>query len=531
MRRTYLTRLSGLGATAYLTIFLLLPLAVILIRSLTPVEGERFGAALLSALTDPYYLGRILFTLKQALLSTVLTVALGLPTAILFARYQFRGKRALTAAFTIPFVMPTVVAGIGFLTLAGPNGVLGIDLRNTLTIILLAHVFYNFAIVARLVASFLAGVAPRLEEAAATLGASSWRVVWRVTLPLALPATIAAAVLVFLFCFTSFGVILILAPAAQFATLEVEIYRLTARLLQLDTAAALVLVQLLLVGAASVLYTRFQARLAVTVAPGSASRRPGRGAGALLGLDLLLAGGLLLAPLLTLILKAFTAPSGAFPSLAGFRALLGASSTIGYASLGQALGNSLIFAVISSSLALLVGSLFAYAVARGGWRLLDQASLLPLITSPITLAFGYLLTYPLLVTTFWGVPLAHALVAFPFVTRTLLPAMRAQPPEQLQAAALLGAGPARSLWRVELPQLKGAFLTAAAFAFAISMGEFGATLLITRPEYATLPVAIFDRLGRPGASNYSQALALSVVLMLITALVMTLLQGRDRSEF
>jgi len=531
VHRNPLAHLAGGVATLYLTAFLLVPLGVILARGLLPGGGAPFGAAFTATLSDGYYLERLAFTFGQALLSTLLTVALGLPTALLFARYRFRGKRALTAAFTVPFVMPTVVAGIGFLALVGPRGVLGVDLRNTLALVLLAHVFYNFAVVARLVASFLEGVAPRLEEAAATLGAGRWRTLLRVTLPLALPATLASAVLVFVFCFTSFGVVLILAPAAPFATLEVEIYRLTARLLQLDAAAVLVVVQLVVIGLASFVYTRLQERLAVSVTPGSAERAPSPGVRALLSLDLLLAGGLVLAPLLALTLQALTAPSGAFPSLASFQALQGATASVGFASLQRSLANSLLFACLSTLLALVVGFLFAYAVARGGWRALDQASLLPLATSPITLAFGYLLAYPALVTSFWGIPLAHALLAFPFVARTLLPAMRALPPGQLEAAATLGASPGRALWRVELPLLRPALVTAAAFAFAISMGEFGATLLLVRSEYATLPVAIYDRLGRPGAAMYGQALALAVVLMLLTALVMLLLQRRGRSEF
>ncbi len=524
-----MAHVAGSAATLYLLAFLVVPLAVILFRGLA-AGSESLGGTLADTLSNRYYLERIGFTLGQALLSTLLTVALGLPTALLFARYRFAGKRVLTAAFTIPFVMPTVVAGIGFLALAGPRGVLGIDLRNTLAIVLAAHVFYNFAVVARLVSSFLERVAPQLEEAAATLGAGRWRTLWRVTLPLALPATLAAAVLTFIFCFTSFGVILILAPAARFATIEIEIYNLTARLLQLDSAAVLVLVQLVLIVVAATLYTRLQERLAVPVTPGTNERAPTAGTRALIGADLLLAGGLILAPLAALVVQAFTTQSGSF-SLSNFTNLLNATPSLQFSGLWPALTNSLTFAALSTAVAMLVGFLFAYAVARGGWRLLDQASLLPLATSPITLAFGYLLTYPLLVTTFWGIPLAHALLAFPFVARTLLPALRSLPPHQLEAAALLGAGPLRTLWRVELPLLGSALLTAAAFAFAISMGEFGATLLLVRPEYATLPVAIFDRLGRPGAVNYGHALALAVVLMLLTALVMLLLQRRGRSEF
>lgn len=529
--RHLLTRLSGAAATLFLAAFLAVPLAVIVGRSLTPAPGEAFGAGFLAALVDQYYLGRIAFTLLQALLSTALTVALGLPTALLLARYAFRGKRALTAAFTVPFVMPTVVAGIGFLALVGPRGALGVDLRDTLAVVLLAHVFYNFAVVARVVSGFLAGVAPRLEEAAATLGATERRTLWRVTLPLALPATLASALLVFLFCFTSFGVIVILAPAARFATLEVEIYRLTARLLELDAAAALALVQLVLMVGLGFLYTRLQERLAVSVTPGDAARAPRGGARALVGVTLLATGALVLAPLVALAARSFAAPGADWPSLGNYARLLAPSTTVGFTGLWPALRNSLAFAVGSAGLALFVGFLFAHAVARGGWRWLDQASLLPLATSPVTLAFGYLLTYPILVGSAWGVPLAHALLAFPFVTRTLLPAYRAQPPALADAAATLGAGPLRTLLRVELPLLAPATATAFAFAFAVSMGEFGATLLLVRPEYATLPVAIFDRLGRPGAANYGEALALAVVLMVITAVVMLVLQRRGRGEF
>lgn len=533
MRGSWLTNLAGVVASVYLGALLVVPVAVILWRSLAPEPGEPFAATFAATLGNPYYLQRIAFTLWQALLSTAVTVAVGLPTALLLARYAFRGRRALTAVFTIPFVMPTVVAGIGFLALVGPRGLVGVDLRNTLTIVLLAHLFFNFAVVARLVASFVEGIAPRLEQAAATLGAGPWRALWRVTLPLALPATLAAAVLVFIFCFTSFGIILILAPGPGLATLEVEIYRLTLRLLQLDAAAVLAIVQLLVIGVLGFVYTRLQARLAVAVpiAGASALRRPTLAASGLLVSNLVIVGALVLAPLLALALKALTAPNGTFPSAASFAAMLDAPPSFGYRSLGAALANSLTFASLSTSLALLVGLAFAYAVARGGWRWLDQASLLPLAVSPVTLAFGYLLSYPLLVTSFWGIPLAHALIAFPFVTRTLLPALRAQPRSLGAAARSLGAGPWGALVRVELPLLRPALVTAAAFAFAISLGEFGASLVLSRPEHATLPVAIYTLLGRVGAANYGAALALSVVLMLLTAIVMLLLARRHRGEF
>jgi thiamine transport system permease protein len=163
--------------------------------------------------------------------------------------------------------MPTVVAAIGFLALFGPRGVTGLELRGTLLLVLLAHVFYNYAVVVRIVGAYLEALGPRLPEVAQLLGSSPWRVLRRVTLPLAAPAILAAAALVFIFCFTSFGVIMILAPGPAYATLEVEIYALTSRL-RLEGAAVLVLAQLLVISLFTFLYTRLQRRLAVTLGGG-----------------------------------------------------------------------------------------------------------------------------------------------------------------------------------------------------------------------------------------------------------------------
>lgn len=526
MTRSWLTRLCGLIALAFLALFLFYPLVVILLRSLTNWD------AVLGALTNPFYRERLGFTAYQALLSTALTVLIGLPSALLFARFNFVGKKLLRSAFTIPFVMPTVVAGIGFLALFGPRGLVGVDLRDSLTLILLAHVFYNYAIVVRIVGSYLEAASPRLREAAQMLGASPLRTLWRVTLPVAAPAIFAAATLVFIFCFTSFGVIVILAPSPSFATLEVEIYRLTARLLRLEQAAVLVLAQLVVISLFTWIYTRMQARLAVPMGGGGiALPRPTGAWRVLLWGNLIGAALLILAPLGALVYQAFWPEGGGWPSARNVRFLLEARPSVGFAGVGQALGNSLRFAGSSLLLSLVVGFAFAYAVVRGGWRWLDTLSLLPLATSAVTLGFGYLIAFPALRASPWGLVLAHTLIAFPFVTRSLLPALRGLPPNLIRAAQVLGARPLSILRRVELPLLLPAFVTAASFAFAVSMGEFGASLVLSRPEYATLPVAIFDRLGRPGAANYGSALVLASLLMVVTGAVMLILERFGEGEF
>lgn len=512
-------RLAALLATAFLVAFLLYPLGVILARSFTGADFASAFALLTSAITRE----RLLFTVSQAALSTLGTVIVGVPVGVLLARRAFPGKRFLLALFTVPFVLPTLVVAAGFLALLGPNGALGVNLRNTLGIILIAHVFYNFAIIARSVHGFLAGRGMLLERAAAMLGAGPWRRFWRVTLPAALPSIFASSLLVFLFCFMSFGIILVLAPQPVFGTIEVEVYRLSARFFRLDLAAVLAVLQLVIALALGAIYTRLQ-RSFQTESTASEFAVTQRGGFAIV--VVVIAALLIAAPLVSLVVGAFTA-SGTWSTQA-FTDALQAGGTLAYRSFSHVLWNSLRFAALSAALAVVVGFSFAYAVVRGNQRWLDTFSLLPLATSPVTLGFGYLLAYPALITTAWGIPLAHALIAFPFVARTLLPALRAQPRVISDQAALLGAGPWRRLFRVDIPLLLPALRTSVVFAIAISFGEFGASLLLLRPEFATLPMAIYDFLHRAGTTNYGIGLALAVFLMVIVTGIMMLFSGRKR---
>jgi thiamine transport system permease protein len=175
-----------------------------------------------------------------------------------------------------------------------------------------------------------------------------------------------------------------------------------------------------------------------------------------------------------------------------------------------------------------VGGCGAIALARRRRGPLDDAVSLPLGVSAVTVGFGFLIALdepPLDLRTSWIlVPLAQALVAIPFVIRTMTPVLRSIDPRLREAAATLGASPAM-VWReVDLPIAARAGLVATGFAFAISLGEFGATLFIVRPATPTLPVEIFRLLGRPGPLNFGAAMAASVVLMAITALAVVAIE-------
>jgi len=196
----------------------------------------------------------------------------------------------------------------------------------------------------------------------------------------------------------------------------------------------------------------------------------------------------------------------------------------------QAARNSLVYAGSTVALSLVMGFLAAYALARRSKinRVLDPLLMLPLGASAVTLGLGYVIVFnrpPIDVRSFPAlIPIAHSLVALPFVVRTLQPALASIPVNLLNAAAVLGASPLRAWREVELPIVGRAAAVAAIFSFTISLGEFGATSFLARPEYPTLPIAIYRFLSQPGALNYGQALAMATLLMLVCAAAILVLE-------
>lgn len=528
----------------FLALFYVYPLASILRLGLWP-NGALDTAALSRLFTSRYFLGVLWFTLWQAVVSTALTLALAFPGAYVLARYEFRGKSLIRALATVPFVLPTVVVAAAFLALIGPTGVINnwlrdafaldaapIKLSQTVWIILLAHVFYNYSVALRLLSAYWENLPPSLTQAAQMLGSSPWRAFMEVTLPLLRPAVAAAAALVFTFTFTSFGVIVVLG-GPRFATLEVEIYRQAVNLFNLPVAASLSLWQLLFTFILMWVYTRTQGRVSRPLRPGSRRvvERPARTRRQ----KLLVYGNaaaivvLVGSPLLALLSRSLRGQNG--PTLAYYRALFTSrADSLFFVPPAAAIRNSVAIAVAATMLAVALGVISAQLLTRwerapqaGGRlalaRLLDPLLMLPLATSAVTLGLGYLIALgrpPLnLRVSIVMLPIAHAVVAVPFVLRSVLPGFRGVLPSLREAATVLGADSWR-VWReVDWPLVRRPLLVGALFAFTISMGEFGATVFLVRPETPTLPVAIFRFLGQPGALNYGQALAMSVLLMLV----------------
>ena len=520
--------LLAAGPLAFLTVLFAWPLTLVLARGLG-VDGEGLLAPIVEAVSDPYLRRVAGFTLTQALLSTLLTLAVGLPVAGVLSTLDFRGRRALEAATIVPFVLPTVVVGSAFVALLTRLAPI-VDLRRTVLAILLAHVFFNISVVVRTVGGLWRHLDTAPVLAARTLGASRRRAFVQVTLPRLRPAIVAASAIVFLFTFTSFGVVLILGGPGR-ATLEVEIHRATAQLLDLRTAAALSVLQLLAVVATLGIYDRTRRRLVARPLARSATslHRPSgaRDRAAIAG-----AVGLLVVlqglPILALLERALRVGDGW--GLAHFRSL-GAPTREAVLSVAPAAAvrNSLVFAAAATVTAMLIGTLASLAAVSGTrpGRLMDGALMLPLGTSAVTLGLGLLLAFRSGPLAGRGaillVPLAQALVAIPFVVRTMLPVLRGIDERLREAAATLGAPP-RRVWReIDLPIVSRAGLVAAGFAFAVTIGEFGATVFVARASNPTIPVAIYRSLGLPGQINLGRAMALSVLLAVITGVVVLLI--------
>ena len=534
----------------FLGIFYFFPLGSIFKVSFERGESG-FAAPFIEALSSESVREILWFTIWQAALSTLLTLVIGLPGAYLLARYEFRGKTLLQALSGVPFVMPTLVVAAAFYALLGPRGwvnlaamrIFGLNaapihLTNTIYAILLAHIFYNTTIVLRMVGDFWSHIDPRLNQAARTLGANRLESFRKITLPLIGPAITAATLLVFIFNFTSFGVILILG-GPRFATLEVEIYFQTISLFNLPLAAALSLIQLGCTLALTIIYTRLSTRLTRPLKLHSRrftqKRLTSWKSRLFAGVIIIILLTLLVAPLLALLTRSFVrlepergqriieSPG---LTLDFYRELsINRRSSLFYVPPMTAIGISLGYAFITVILALAIGMPAAWALARHSGRsinkFLDPVLMLPLGTSAVTLGLGFIIALnrpPLdLRSSPILVPIAHTLVAFPFVVRSLTPSLRSIQPRLRHAAAMLGASPIYVFRMVDLPLVGRALLVAATFAFTISLGEFGATALISRPEYPTIPLMIYRFISQPGAINYGQALALSTILMVVTA--------------
>ncbi len=517
----WVVRVAGLLAAGFITAMVVWPLVAVLRRSLTGVGPSRIGEILTRSSTADV----VVFTVMQALASTAVTLIIGLPVAYVVAKLAFNGRSVLRAAVIVPFVLPTVVVA------AAIKATLDSAADAPLFAIIYAHVFFNLAVVVRVVGGYWSQLDSRQVEAARMLGASPWQA-WRtITLRQLRPVLFGSGLLVFLFCFTSYGVIRVLG-GVRTATLETEIHRYAIARAEFDVAAVLAALQLLVVLTLAWLSARFQRRYTVV---GNRPRRLHRPTS---GFDRLLIAGSTLTvavvqglPVMAMVGQSVRVGDGF--GLDHYRGLFDRVDVLPV-SAAEAVANSILFAVGATVVAVTVGLAAAVAIHRGDGvgRWLEAFALVPLGVSAVTLGFGYLVAFTVLDLreSIWLVPVAHAVVGLPFVIAATVPALRSIGRRIREAAAVLGASPAM-VWRtIDWPVARRGMLTGAGFSAAVSLGEFGATSFLARGEDSfTAPLAIFRLLSTPGQQLRGQALALSVVLGLMVAVLAAVVE-RNRGD-
>lgn len=486
-------------------------------KVITLVNGDG-----LHFLFSDYVLDRLAGAFQQAFLSVALTLALAVPLAFYYHHRPGKQTRAQLAIHAAPFVLPVFVVIFGMQSLFGATGwtkqVFGLDFLATigpLGVIALAHAYYNVGFAARLLTTGLDARPRRLEAAAATLGAGRAQRWLRVIGPALLPRLTAVALLVFFFSFTSFAVVLFFGQG-QIGTFETLIYNeMAGAFPNRGNAAALAILQLVTNAVFLFAYLRLS-NVRLTPESNSVTRRP------MLGWVWVT---ITLLPVLAVFVE--TSPQ-AWASL-----LPGHGRTPAGFNLWVVLGRSLFYAFTAGFLAVSLSLL----LARGKRGALLAG--IPLGTSSVVLGFGLFLAFGPTApgwldwrSTKWLIILAHTLVAFPFTYRILHPAYASRDTRLEEVARNLGAH--RDLfWRVQLPLLRGPLLVAAGFSFALSLGDFGASLLLMSSENMGLSVWI-NRMDRPfDAFAHQQALAASALLMMLTIAAYLLIERfrTPQSEF
>lgn len=492
----------------------------------------------LSRLAEPTIVEIVWFTIWQAALSTIITVIIAIPGAYLLYRRSFPGQQLVRALITVPFVLPSIVVAVGFTVFRSIHELyqgLGLTfLADPVYWIIAAHVFVNYSIAVKTIGGVWATMDADIEAAAELDGAGRLRTLVAISLPQLKPAIYSASALIFLFSATSFGIVLVLG-AGQVQTIETAIFYAATQRLDLELASALVLVQTLITALAFLVGTKLAKGSfgLEQVFEGSRKAQVDRRDFLALVISVAIWVGLLAMPLLLVLVRAFEV-SGSF----GFENFVnlgtrGARDLLNI-TFFDAAANSIRNMFIAATIAFVLGTLVSWLLTRTRFRFLDLVFLLPLGVSSVVLGFGFLVSFDAswfpLRSSWLIVPLAQALIALPMVIRLVHPALVSLGREPIEQAQLDGATSWQS-WRfIESRMIRSALLTALGFAAIISIGEFGASSFLTNGSQATIPTLLFRLMSRPGDQNYGMAMAVSAILIVLSAVVVFLVSRAPKEK-
>lgn len=469
-----------------------LALALILLLTLGAlvIVGLRGGEA--GALTTPD-LRALTFTLKQAFLSALLSVVLAIPLARALARQRFCGRDTLTSLLGAPFLLPVIVAILGVIAVWGRSGwvadgmqALGLGRLNVYGMpgVLIAHVFFNLPLAARLILQGFSELPPERWRVAAQLGVEGRALFRLVEWPAIRASAPGAFALVFLVCATSFAVALALGGGPRATTLELAIYEAASYDFDLGRAAMLAGLQFAVCAVAALL--AFAASAPVASSPGALTlveRWDGRSLRARIGdYGIIAAVCVFLGmPMLAIVLR----------GAAGLDDLSGPV----WAAAGRSLSVAALAIMLTLALSLGLAALIAALQSRGSRglsRMADLAGLLPIAASPFVIGIAVVIVLLPVADPFaLALPLTaivNAVMATPFALRILIPAIRLAHEEHGRLADSLGLSGATRLRVLYWPRVRQPLGFAAGLSGALAIGDLGVIALFSTPDSPTLPL-------------------------------------------
>lgn len=501
-------RFIPLCTTILIVVFLVAMIAIPLYAML---HYQNNAPLWLTILQDSYYQNRIIWTIQQAVITALTTTLLSLPTAWALARLNFLGRRLILRLLMLPFIMPTLVAGMGVLALFGHRGLLWSGWQDTPYLLLYGNIFFNLPISIYAAYQGFNNIPAHRSYAAQTLGTNRWQHFKHIELPLLKPWLIGSACLVFLYCFSGFGLALLLG-GREYATVEVEIYQLITYELDMAQASVLVWLMLFTTTLASISYTIISRQTLNNPIQPIPRQKPNRKQYPILVLALLIPTFFCLLPLIAIIFQAVL-------SLETWQVFFEADTLL-------AIYNTLRFSFMAVFIAIILG--ISHTIAARRFMLIRGLTFLPFMISPVCLAFGILLCYPEHAASLSILITLYALLAYPFITKDLLATWDSLPKQYFQAAKVFGASPLQIAYHIYLPLLSPALRRGTTFAIATCIGEFAASLFLSRPEWITLTTLIYRYLGRVGATNYHKAMLLTFLLTFLASAVFLLLDTNKK---
>lgn len=483
------------------------------------------GRALKDVFSDIYTYKLLGFTFFESFLSATISVAISMPFASFFSKYSFPGRKAILTLSDLAFTIPSILVVLSFVIWYGNAGILNTFIMHVFKLdeprlkilysfkaIILAHVYLNFPIAFSLITGSWSMMDEKEELCSKLMGKGNIKTFFMITLGKIKGTVIASWILIFLFCFSSFSIVLVLGGKPSYYTLEAEIYKRTYTDMNPESASALSLFSFLVLSLLLLISSggRREAKAKRSGRTLIKARQSKILIAIILSLLILL---FLLPPLLSIVYRAFFTKDGTF-TLRAWHDMSHGSGLIASSIAG--IINSFIIALITATLSALLASKIALASRGSKSRILPLFTSLPMATGSVTLGLGFSFVSAYIhsdkiIVSYILVILSHLILTLPFAVRTILPGARKIPKTIALSSYTLGASMSKTVRKIENPMIFGYKMKAFAFSFALSLGEFNATLSLSEGKVVTIPVLIYRMIN---SYNFQGASALGSILLL-----------------